>query len=91
MPADALAWYRADLTTCENATHALRVLQFRRRVESGKATERTEDHEVLKHLLLSATEARSLRSTGEKLVPAPPKLAGLLAKAVTGSMKKPAA
>lgn len=73
---DAIAWYQLDLVSCPqcNMTNTLRVMQVRRKIEGKKVKNETEESEVFRQLLLSATEADSVKKLAEKLVPLMPKL-----------------
>jgi len=72
----AIAWYKFDLVSCPqcNMTHTLRVTQLQNKIEGKKVKSETTESEVLRQLLLSSTEADTLRKLGEKLVPTLPKL-----------------
>ncbi len=47
-------------------THTLRVTRLTRKVEGKKVRTQTDDKEVLRQLLLSSTEAETLRKLGQK-------------------------
>jgi|SRR5581483_821811 len=72
----AIAWYKFDLVSCPqcNMTHTLRVTQLQSKIEGKKVKNETTESEVLRQLLLSSTEADTLRKLGQKLVPTLPKL-----------------
>ena len=72
----AIAWYKFDLVSCPqcNMTHTLRVTQLQNKIEGKKVKSETTESEVLRQLLLSFTEADTLKKLGQKLVPMLPKL-----------------
>jgi hypothetical protein len=80
---DAIAWYQFDLVSCPqcNMTNTLRVLLVQNKIEGKKVKNETTSTEVLRQLLLSSTEADSLRKLGEKLIPLLPRLTLQLARA----------
>ena len=65
---DTIAWYRLDLHSCPqcNMTHTLRVTRFMRRIKGKKVQKQTDDKEVLRQLLLSSSEAETVRKLGQK-------------------------
>ena len=68
---DAMAWYSFDLASCPqcNMTNTLFVSQFQHTVQGkGKrAKEKNTERKVLRQLLLSSTEADSVRKLKDKL------------------------
>jgi hypothetical protein len=73
---DAIAWYQLDLVSCPqcNMTNTLRVVQLANKIEGKKIRNETAQTEVLRQLLLSSTEAESLRKLGQQLSPLLPRL-----------------
>jgi len=67
---ETIAWYRLDLHSCPqcNMTHTLRVTRFTRKFEGKKVQKQTDEKEVLRQLLLSSSEADTLRKLGQKAV-----------------------
>jgi hypothetical protein len=65
---DAIAWYSLDLHSCPqcNMTHTLRVTRFTRKVEGKKVRAQTDEKEVLRQLMLSSSEAETVRKLGQK-------------------------
>ena len=70
---DAMAWYSFDLASCPqcNMTNTLSVSQFQLTIEGKgkKAKQKTTEHKVLHQLLLTSTEADSIRKLKDKLSP----------------------
>ncbi|HEV2990802.1 MAG TPA: hypothetical protein VG759_20355, partial [Candidatus Angelobacter sp.] len=66
-----MAWYSFDLASCPqcNITNTLSVTQFQRTLEAKKGKEKTTNRKVLHQLLLTSTEADSIRKLKEKLSP----------------------
>lgn len=68
---DAMAWYSFNLASCPqcNMTNTLSVSQFQHTIQGkGKrAKEKNTEHKVLHQLLLSSTEADSVRKLKDKL------------------------
>ena len=66
---DAIAWYEFDLASCPqcNMTNTLSLSQVQSTGQGKKGKEKITKRRVLHHLLLSSTEADSIRKLNEKL------------------------
>jgi hypothetical protein len=90
VPSDALAWYRADLNSCEKCglLNTLRILLFKKNFEGNKVKDSSDDTEVLRQLILTPMEAQMVCEMGKQQVPHDAKLAAEYAKSTGAEEKK---